>query len=51
MNIPEKCKDCAYLKYIYNDKEQNIKCMLGHPFSLAAGCPNKTEDIYHKYND
>lgn len=48
MTVPEKCKDCIYLRYIYTDKEQSIKCMLGHSFTLAAGCPNKMRDLYHK---
>ena len=48
MTVPERCKDCAYLKYIYTDKEQSIKCMLGHNLALSAGCPNKLKDLYYK---
>lgn len=42
MNIPEKCKDCSFL----NTYNKEPKCMLGHPFGLAAGCPNKEPQKY-----
>lgn len=50
MNVPERCKDCAFLRYTITDTESIPVCMLSHPFSLANGCPNKTKDLYHKYD-
>lgn len=49
MDIPERCKDCTFLKFLYKDSnEQFPACMLGHTFTLAAGCPNKRKDSYSK---
>lgn len=42
MKIPDKCKDCIYLK-LYKDY---VNCMLTHPLNLANGCPNKKKDQY-----
>lgn len=42
MNIPEKCKDCAFFKI--DDKDNDYKCMLSHNLNLAAGCPNKKKN-------
>lgn len=48
MNVPDKCKDCMFLKYnIKTDNKSIPVCMLSHPFSLAGGCPNKKTDSYH----
>lgn len=47
MNIPEKCKDCTFLRFLYKDEhEQFPACMLGHSLSLAPGCPNKKQSNY-----
>ena len=42
MNIPEKCKDCAFFSIIKDTNE--LKCMLSHNLNLAAGCPNKKKN-------
>jgi len=48
MNVPEKCKDCIYLRYNITENNNSIPvCMLSHPFSLANGCPNKSKDMHH----
>ena len=44
MNIPEKCKDCAFFKL--DNLKNTINCMLGHNLEMAAGCPNKKLENY-----
>ena len=41
MNIPERCKDCIFLKDIELTRNDNFGCMLGHSLSTALGCPNQ----------
>ena len=51
MNVPERCKDCAFLRYVVTANNKSVpKCMLSHPFNLASGCPNKRKEMYHVYD-
>ena len=47
MEIPDKCKKCAFFKDINETKDNNFGCTLGHSITTALGCPNQqTENKY-----